>query len=249
MSTRPVRQWREVEIAHDRALATSENDMRLFFGIGPPSWVEPPGERMKKILASLEPELTAIRWGEQIHGRLVASIAGEPGRGLEHGFCVGRCDALITAEAGVGLAVWTADCVPVLMAGDGVVAAVHSGWRGAAEDVAGAAVHRFEIEYGVTANRINVVIGPAISGQMYPVGDEVIDALKSTGVDEAVWRKGEHVDLRGFLRSRLEGLGIHPSAIADIDLCTASSPDYASYRRDGKSAGRQFSLIYRAANL
>ena len=29
---------------------------------------------------------------------------------------------------------------------------------------------------------------------------EVIDALKILGVDEGAWRKGQHVDLRGFLR-------------------------------------------------
>jgi len=115
MSTRPERPWREVEIADDRALAAAENDVRLFFGIGPPSPVEPPESRMKRILASLEPEISAIRWGEQIHGQLVASIACEPGSRLEQAVCVGRCDALITADVGVGLAVWTADCVPLLM--------------------------------------------------------------------------------------------------------------------------------------
>ena len=249
MSIRPEGRWREVKIADDRALAAAENDVRMCFGIGPPSPVEPPENRMKPILASLEPELSAIRWGEQIHGRLVASIACEPGCRLEHAFCVGRCDALITDEVGVALAVWTADCVPILMAGGGVVAAVHSGWRGAAEDVVGAAVHRFEIEYGVPPVQIRATLGPAISGPRYPVGNEVIGALKTLGVDEAVWRIGEHVDLRGFLRSRLEELGLHPSSVSEIDQCTASSRDFASYRRDGTSAGRQFSLIYRAVTL
>ena len=247
MSTLPERRWREVEIANDRVLATAENDLRVFFSIGPRFPVEPPESRMNRILASLKPELSAIRWGEQIHGRLVASIAFEPGCRLEHAFCVGRCDALITAEVGVGLAVWTADCVPILMAGGEVVAAVHSGWRGAADDVAGAVVHRFEIEYGVSPDQIQATLGPAISGPRYPVGDEVIDKLKTLEGNESRWRQGQHVDLRGFLHCRLEYLGLHPSAIADIDLCTVSSPDLASFRRDGKLAGRQFSLIYRSA--
>lgn len=245
MSKRLERRWREVEIADNLTLTAAENDVRMSFGIGPPSPVKSPENRMKPILASLEPELSAIRWGEQIHGRLVASIAREPGCRLEHAFCVGRCDALITDEVGVALAVWTADCVPILMTGGGVVAAVHSGWRGSAEDIAGATIHRFEIEYGVPPDQIRATLGPAISGPRYPVGNEVIGALKTLGVDEAAWRKGEHVDLQGFLRSRLEGLGLHPSAISEIDLCTALSRDFASYRRDGTSAGRQFSLIYR----
>ena len=247
MSTRPERRWREVEIGDDRALAAAENHVRMFFGIGPPSPFDAPENRMKRILASLEPDLTTIRWGEQIHGRLVASIACESGCRLEQAFCVGRCDALITAEVGVGLVVWTADCVPILMAGDGVVAAIHSGWRGAVEDVAGAVVHRFKIEYGVPPDRIQATFGPAISGPNYEVGMEVVEALGSIGLDDRAWRKGHHVDLKGFLRARLLQLGVQPAAIGDIDLCTASSPDLASHRRDGEAAGRQFSLIYRVA--
>ena len=247
MSTRPEQQWRKVEIADDRALAAAENDVHMFFGIGPPSPVDAPENRMSRILASLGPDLTTIRWGEQIHGRLVASIACEPGCRLEHALCVGRCDALITAEVGVGLVVWTADCVPILMAGDGVVAAIHSGWRGAAEDVAGAALHRFEIEYGVPPEQIRATFGPAISGPNYEVGMEVVEALATLGVDDRAWRNGRHVNLKGFLRARLLQLGVQPTAIGDIGLCTASSPDLASHRRDGEAAGRQFSLIFRAA--
>jgi YfiH family protein len=247
MSRRTTQHWQEVEIADDRALAATDGDVRMVFGLGPPSPVVPPEERMKRILASLTPEITAIRWGEQIHGRLAASIACEPGGRLEHASCVGRCDALITAEVGVGLAVWTADCVPILMRGDGVIAAIHSGWRGAAEDVAGAVVHRFKIEYGVPPERIQATFGPAISGPNYEVGIEVIEALAIVGVDDGAWRMGRHVDLRGFLRALLLQHGLQASAIGEIDLCTASSPDLASHRRDGEAAGRQFSLIYRTA--
>lgn len=247
MSRRTTQHWQEVEIADDRALAATDGDVRMVFGVGPPFPVDPPEERMKRILTSLTPEITAIRWGEQIHGRLAASIACDPGCRLEHAVCAGRCDALITAEVGVGLAVWTADCVPILMTGDGVVAAVHSGWRGAAEDVAGATVHRFEIEYGVPAERIQATLGPAISGPNYRVGMEVIEALAIMGVDGGAWRTGQHVDLRGFLRARLLQHGLQAASIGEIDLCTASSPDLASHRRDGEAAGRQFSLIYRTA--
>jgi copper oxidase (laccase) domain-containing protein len=133
------------------------------------------------------------------------------------------------------------------MRGDGVVAAVHSGWRGAAEDVAGATVRRFEVEYGVPAERIQATLGPAISGPNYKVGMEVIEALAIIGVDDGAWRMGQHVDLRGFLRARLLQHGLQAAAIGEIDLCTASSPDLASHRRDGEAAGRQFSLIYRTA--
>ena len=187
----------------------------------------------------------AVRWGQQVHGRVIASLAAEPGRPLEGAVCVGRCDALMTAEVGVGLVVWTADCVPILMHGDGVVAAVHSGWRGSVADVAGAVVRRFKVEYGVPPQSLRAVLGPAISGPRYEVSREVIDGLGAFGLDEALWRRGNQVDLRNFLAARLEDLGLGPSSIEIAGPCTASTPDLASYRRDGDGAGRQWSLIYR----
>ena len=52
------------------------------------------------------------------------------------------CDGLITDQPGVPLCVFTADCVPVLLhePAAGIVAAVHSGWRGTVMDMMGAAV-------------------------------------------------------------------------------------------------------------
>jgi len=245
MRTPPTRQWREARIGDDRVLADDEGDARLLFAIGPPFPVEDPTMRMERALASLEPELTAIRWCEQVHGRIVVSIASEAGCRLERARCVGRCDALITAEQGIGLAVWSADCVPILLVGDGVVAAVHSGWRGTAEDVVGATLRRFEIEYGVPPRRIHATLGPAVSRSRYEVGPEVISALADLGLDEEAWLEGWHVDLKGFLRARLLELGLEPRAIDNIGMCTASSPGLASYRRDGRAAGRQWSLVYR----
>jgi hypothetical protein len=200
---------------------------------------------MRGILESLRPELSAIRWGEQVHGRVVASLAAHPERRPENVACVGRCDALVTADTGVGLVVWTADCVPILIAGGGVVAAVHSGWRGSVADITGAVVRRCIVEYGVQPQVLEAYLGPAISGSRYEVGREVIDGLRTLGVDEGRWRQGKHVDLRHFLAARLENLGLDPAAIHTVDSCTASTPELASYRRDGVIAGRQWSMIFR----
>jgi hypothetical protein len=200
---------------------------------------------MERVLESLQPELGAIRWGEQIHGRVVASLAAEPGQFLEKVACVGRCDALITTDSGVGLVVWTADCVPILIAGGGVVGAVHSGWRGSVADITGAVVRRYAVEFGISSHDLEAWLGPAVSGSRYPVGREVVDGLRAFGVDEKRWRAGRHVDLRGFLAARMENLGLDPAAIRTVGSCTASTPELASYRRDGMNAGRQWSMIYR----
>jgi hypothetical protein len=151
----------------------------------------------------------------------------------------------MTADTGLGLVVWTADCVPILITGDGVVAAVHAGWRGSVADVAGAVVRRFAVEYGVPPRTLRAMLGPAISGPRYEVSREVIDGLRAYGLDEKRWRNENRVDLRGFLAARLENLGLEPEAIDTVGPCTASTPELASYRRDGVRAGRQWSMIYR----
>ncbi len=54
----------------------------MLFGLGPPGGGSPEA-RVADLLEALDPEVRAIRWGEQIHGRLVASLAPEPCR-LSH---------------------------------------------------------------------------------------------------------------------------------------------------------------------
>lgn len=236
-----------ITVADDRVLDFEAHSVRMLFAYGPPTEAEKRDRRMDKVLAALGSEVNAIRWAEQIHGALVASIAAEAGRPHRNASCIGRGDALITADPGLALVVWSADCVPLLISGDGVVAAVHSGWRGAVADIGGAVVRRFEIEYGVPPDRLQTVLGPAISGPRYEVSQEVIDGLRGLGVSRDLWLEGSHVDLRAFLRGRLEKLGVNPGYIRSAGPCTASTPELASYRRDGVNAGRQWSLIYRRA--
>lgn len=232
-------------IGDDRALDFNLDGARMLFAFGPARPAESPEERLLRLMADPGAQIDAVRWGEQIHGRVIASLAAEPGRPLKKAACVGRCDALMTAEAGVGLVIWTADCVPVLIAGDGVVAAVHSGWRGSVSDVAGAVVRRFEIEFGVPPHHLRAMLGPAISGSQYEVSREVIDSLRQFNLDETRWRLDNQVDLRGFLAARLEDLGLKSTMIGIAGPCTALTPELASYRRDGADAGRQWSMIYR----
>lgn len=240
--------FQEQEIGTESVMASERDDVRLMFGLGPAVTESPPDIRMERMLELLSPEIQTIRWGEQIHSRLIASLARGPGHELEGAVSIGRCDGLMTGEAGIGLVVWTADCVPILIVGDGVVAAIHSGWRGAAQDILGAAVKRFRAEYGVPACHLDAFLGPSISGPKYPVGSEVIESLERYEIDDAMWRSGDHVDLRRFLACRLQDLGLAREAISRIGPCTASSAQLASYRRDGANAGRQFSLVYRAVS-
>jgi YfiH family protein len=181
-----------------------------------------------------------VLYARQEHTALLYSFGKE--RTLRPGpHLVGICDGLLTAERGVALTVRTADCLPVGLAGADVVALLHAGWRGLAADIVGAAVRRLWAEYGAAAKELEAVVGVGIGPCHYEVGPEVVDALARREVVGAPWRRERAVDLAAWARGRLEALGVPANAITVVPGCTACTPDYHSFRRDGLSAGRQWS--------
>ncbi len=235
--------WRAVCLGDERLWFRERDGVCFLLGLEPARGEGGKEDRLHKILQTPEFPFSAVYFGDQVHGRLIASLGGEPGRPFSGVASVGLCDGLITDVIGLGVAVWTADCVPILLAGGGVVAAVHAGWRGAAAGIACAAIRRFEVEFGVTADQVDVVLGPSISACHYEVGDEVLSALAENGPMESHWRRGQRVDLRDFLGAQLIDLGVKRIAIQRIGPCTACDSELASFRREGVNASRQVAII------
>jgi YfiH family protein len=218
-------------------LVSSRDSSTMAFAIGPPNRAD---RRADRLVAIVDGDVvTAIRYCRQIHGAVVHHVDDPSGRVCE----VGDGDALVTTTPGLGIAVWTADCVPILLRGPGVVAAVHAGWRGCAADVVGAAVRQIGARQRCPPGELTAALGPAVCGSCYEVGAEVRRALRRFGLDEARWCDRERVDLRAFLTARLEALGVAADRIATVGGCTIESAELASYRRDGDVAGRQWSLV------
>jgi YfiH family protein len=159
-------------------------------------------------------------------------------------------DGIATSTTGLVIGVVTADCVPCLLLarGPGVAAAVHAGWRGAAAGVLEAAVAHLGSAFGARPGEIEVCLGPAVGPCCYRVGPEVRAAFRArTGERTApAWREtGDALwlDLRLAARLLLESAGV--ASVSLLGPCTACTPRYASYRRDGPGAGRQLSFIAR----
>lgn len=170
----------------------------------------------------------------QVHGaEVLAARAGDCGAG----------DAMVTVESGLALVVVTADCVPVLLAAPGKVAAIHAGWRGFVGGVVAAALARFEEPGKVTA-----WIGPAIGPCCYEVGEEVaapVVARSSVAVRSPGSRGRPHLDLPLAVEIELARHGV--VEVRRIACCTACHPRaLESFRRDGPAAGRNTSLIWLA---
>ncbi len=208
----------------------------MTFALGPATGAAKEPERLTAILDN---RVLRLRHCEQIHGRTIHEVSAGGEKVVE----IGPGDGLVTTSPGVGLLVWTADCVPVLLSGNGMVVAIHSGWRGCAADIAGAAVDRLA-DHGTAPERIGAALGPAICGACYEIGPEVTEALRRFDLDESRWLAGSHIDLRGYLEARLEALGVPAENIEIVGGCTYESPELASYRRDGNNAGRQWAMVY-----
>jgi len=150
-----------------------------------------------------------------------------------------EADGLITRTPGLGLMVFSADCVPILLEGDGVVAAVHAGWRGTVKGIAAKAVS----EMGCAPSFIRAWIGPAIGPCCYEVGDEVREAMLARMGEEAHrFFNSRNVDLKGFNRRELEKAGV--AAVEVSPVCTMCSHDtYWSHRFTGGVRGVQAGVI------
>ena len=180
---------------------------------------------------SLDPE--RLSTAGQVHGARVTRVEA-PGLHAE-------CDALITSEPGLALAVTVADCVPILLETPGAVGAVHAGWRGTAARIPQAAAAALSALAGAPASEIQVHIGPSIRACCYEVGEEVAQRFP----EAARVRHGEswHLDLVAAARMQLCDIGVPETSISEVPACTACDPYwYFSYRRDGPRSGRLWAV-------
>ena len=232
-----------VEVGLDSAIVESLGRAVMVFALGPPTGGEDRATRLNAAADALHRDSAAVAWVRQIHGSDLVEVGSVADVG-----CVGEADGLVTARPAHAVAVWTADCVPVLVAGRKTVAAVHAGWRGCAAGIVEAAIEQLWTRHGSRAEDLDVRLGPAIGPDHYEVGAEVVAALSRRAGSTNGWlHPGSRVDLRAYLRGRLTECGVAADRIADIGGCTACDPRTASYRRDGEHAGRQWSMVLRSS--
>jgi YfiH family protein len=196
----------------------------------------------RRLSAALGLDRMPIRWARQVHGAVAVTVLedGTPGEARD----AGECDALATDRPDVALVVQSADCVPILLAAPGAVAAAHAGWRGTEKNVAGAAVKALS-GLGSAPGRLRAWLGPSIRPCCYEVGGEV--AARFAGSFVRAGCGGRYrLDLAAVNAAQLEAAGVLRQAIAVHPACTkCGGGEFASYRRDGRRAGRMIALVAR----
>lgn len=173
----------------------------------------------------------------QVHGTAVHRVEADDDISL----CP-EADAQVTRLPHTGLAILTADCVPVALAAPdtGHVAVVHAGRRGMVAGVVGSAVEAMRQD---GAENISAYIGPSICPRCYEVPEqmraEIMDAYPVAG---SISSQGTpSVDVAGGVAHQLVAAGVE---IADFSrACTYESSDLFSYRRE-HTTGRIAGLVW-----
>jgi len=173
----------------------------------------------------------------QVHGKNVV-------RAQKSGEC-DSCDGLWSSDSGTALGIKVADCLPATIADmpRGVIANVHSGWRGAVQKIAAEAIDAI----GGVSPAAQAWLGPSIRVCCFEVGEEVVEQFRDSyaEAERFVDRGGAkpHIDLPRLTAALLTERGIAPANIHDSGLCTRCDGSiFHSYRRDAGRGGRNLAI-------
>lgn len=204
-------------------------------------------ENRNRVCQALGAPLEKLASPRQVHSAIavITDKAYEPNERPE-------CDALVTKRPGLLLGVLAADCAPIVICDphNGVISAIHAGWKGAVGGVIEAAVEAMT-QIGGDPSKMAAGIGPCLSQSSFEVGPDLVDAvLDKTPWAETLFEPGagdrQFFDLKRYCAGRLARMGVaHVDALTDDTLTQQDA--YFSHRHSVKSGerdcGRNMSAI------
>lgn len=205
----------------------------LNVGIGTGDSAELVASNRSALSRAVDLDPSSVVMARQVHGdEILHHRATDPNELWARGVMPElEADGHITAVSGIGLAVITADCLPIAMKGERGLALVHCGWRGLADGLAQKAAGLIRAEVAA--------IGPGIGPCCYEVREDVSARLE----DHAGALSEGMLDLVRVGREQLESAGVRE--IESSGLCTCcEDEDFFSHRRDGEKTGRQGTLAW-----
>ncbi len=186
---------------------------------------------------------------KQVHGSVVRIVSTDDKHpvGAEVPY---EADGIVTAERGLPLFCFTADCTPVLLHDPvaSVAAAVHCGWRGSVADIIANAVGKM-CSLGAAPENIRAAIGPSISVCCFETDADVPEAIdRWLGPGSGTYylkSSGKFVvDLKKANAIRLLSLGLLSEHMDLSDECTMCSHEkYWSHRYTRGKRGVQCAVI------
>lgn len=177
----------------------------------------------------------------QVHGCKVVVVDEE-----QAGQRLDDTDALVTASPGLGLMLFFADCVPLLLYDpvQKIIGLAHAGWRGTFQAIGPKTLAVMQTTFGTKPADCLVGIGPSIGPDDYEVDEPVMAEIQSA------WQCSERfsrpcrpghwlLDLWAWNRLQLEEAGIPAGNVHIGGISSFRLPDlFFSHRASGGTAGR-----------
>ncbi len=212
------------------------------------------------------PALKTIARINQVHGNEVHVVTRETASSRPRG------DGIVTAEPGVILGIFSADCVPILMIDpkQKIAGAFHAGWRGILADITTVGVNAMT-QLGAHHSDLHAALGPSIGPCCFEVDKELADRFSTELQSNArlspfprgkglgvrfqsvaeqnyitLGRPGKaYLDLRAIARDQLIRAGLDDANIANVGPCTRCAHDRFFSRRAaaGQTTGLQLSFV------
>lgn len=155
-------------------------------------------------------------------------------------------DFLITKTANIGIAVATADCVPLIMysVNHPVVGIVHAGWRGTVAEIMTAALEKFSTFLDGDKESIRIIIGPSARVCCYQVSSDFVSSLDVRFQQHIQERQGSFFfDVVACNKQIITVFGLTPDVIQDTNICTMHEQGYCSHRSSGGLPERQYAVV------
>ena len=186
---------------------------------------------------------------KQVHGDSIL-LLDRPNPDLSHFLSV-EVDAIVTNQPGIMIGILTADCFPILIWHQKlkVAAAIHAGWRGAANGLIAKVVETIRYNFDCQTTELKAAIGPGIGAHTYEVDRPVRDAFRQgSGFWNEISKETElghwKLDIPLSCQLQLEQVGLKPQNIDIAKECTCCHPElFFSHRRDNGLTGRQLAFI------
>jgi len=177
---------------------------------------------------------------KQVHGNGIVEVDNESEHYIEN------IDGMVTKERNKTLAIFTADCVPVVMYDNknNCIGAAHAGYKGILLGVVENLLEKMK-EIGAETENIQVFIGPSIRGCCYDVPQERVEQFEKkyptfknmyTKKNRNLLLQLDHIVTQIALQN-----GIKQSNITTDPDCTGcSEKKYFSYRKESKETYGEF---------
>jgi len=201
-------------------------------------------ENFRRICGAVGIDSEKLVFSSQVHeDKIYIAKSGDCGNGIISPNPLESADGLMTAERGVPLVTFYADCVPLYFLDPvkKVIALSHSGWKGTVKRIGAKTVAKMTEAYG--SNPADILAAVECH---FEVGQAVADIFREEFGEEVIrdYDARPHVSLQKAVKKQLLAAGVPEKNITVADICTYCHHDLLfSHRQTGGKRGSLAALM------